>query len=384
MKIAESFILLKIKILILCVFIIPVWAMEYTIVGNSKTKTFIIENKIAECQNAKQDLTQCLLNTKLFSEVFVQVKSQSLTEVTVKDRFSIIPIPLIKKDSYSSSYGLMLVESNLFGRGDKAIIAVRTGTNGSSFFSATDLSSVGVGTFISHMIEDRELKNIIAFEQKRSVVAFEVGPSLFRIGAGFFIYDFKSHNGVEYQDTSYLNLNFHSQINKTNFRWYFNEGNAFEINLTNMFKSDQSIGQTVMASYNFEKNIYSHHALQFRAASFLSNKLLGYEYLSVDGNRGFRGIEDGSIWLKNSLSLSLDYQIPIKTFKSFTWTFSPFYDYSTFQASFVNTAHSYSSLGVGSYLFIKTVAIPGMGFILGRSESFEVDTFFKFFVGMRM
>ena len=104
-------------ILVVC-HISTAFATSYTIIGNTRTKTSYILHLIKKCNRTENtDLTQCLLNSQLFSHVDVK-NFNDKTLIEVKERWTLIPIPQIKVSSNSSSYGGYLVERNFLGKGN--------------------------------------------------------------------------------------------------------------------------------------------------------------------------------------------------------------------------------------------------------------------------
>jgi len=45
-----------------------------------------------------------------------------------------------------------------------------------------------------------------------------------------------------------------------------------------------------------------------------------------------------------------------------------------------NKTVNYHSYGIGSYFFLKKIAIPGIGLVIGTNTEYQ-DSFFKFTIG---
>ncbi len=131
----------------------------------------------------------------------------------------------------------------------------------------------------------------------------------------------------------------------------------------------------------YQRELIFNQAIQM---CFLSESLYeGNEkdFFMKGGNPGFRGIQENGAWLKSYHVLSLDYQIPIKFYNSGTWTVAPFIDTGLLNSPLKdNPDEHFTSIGIGTYYFLKNIAVPGIGIAAGVNDKYQ-ETYFKFTIG---
>ncbi len=116
--------------------------------GNAKTKDSYIQALVDTCFEDMSDavdrlkandrllneIRQCLINSRIFHEVSVTAHERQIN-ISVKERFTIIPIPLMAADSAGNrKVGFFLLESNLFGYGKLFVLGSTLSTGGYEFF----------------------------------------------------------------------------------------------------------------------------------------------------------------------------------------------------------------------------------------------------------
>jgi outer membrane protein assembly factor BamA len=112
--------------------------------GNHKTQFSYLEALVSECfeeQSASQwddvdadELAQCVLDSRVFSEVKCNIDAPNV-ELTVKERWTVIPVPFVRAQRDSKRYGFFLFDSNFLGRGKQAVIGASTGNRGNTLFT---------------------------------------------------------------------------------------------------------------------------------------------------------------------------------------------------------------------------------------------------------
>jgi outer membrane protein assembly factor BamA len=369
--------------------------------GNSKTQTSYIIELTQKCINkenrkvSNKMLSQCLLNTKLFSKVSVKrVKNQIV--VTVEDRWTLIPIPNIKSGSAGNSIGLFVLDSNFLGRGKTTVLGGSIGAGQNTYFLLLKDPSLNYSNWTLNMrlfaqnkeFESRNKKSVTySFERKYKAYAFSLG---YRFNDLEIAFELGYHNKAFYELNSYKippgNKYYTSGaqlfLNNSNYKFYFNEGLEVRLKyLQQINRSDQyKKANFIHSLLSYQSNIWKKHALQFRYLGSFSSKASLSDLYTIGGPKPFRGVDPAAIWATNIQAASLDYQIPIYTSGSGTWTTAPFMDYGKFNAYF-NDVDDYFSYGLGVYLYLKKVAIPGIGVVAGRNNNF-IDNFFSISIGM--
>ncbi|WP_127716282.1 BamA/TamA family outer membrane protein [Halobacteriovorax sp. HLS] len=369
-------------------------AKEYKISGNTRTKDDYIKHLIKECiEDKKSDLVQCLMNKRIFSKV--EIKDD---EIIVQERWTLIPIPQVNVSSDSSSYGVFVMERNFLGRGKFAILGASVGSDVNSYFllyrdpellltdwtsqillfsSSEDLKSYS-GENIIHSYNESQTGFKLGFGHK-ILTDFELGAS-----ATFLKKKYKEFGGfsVPTANESY-GMELKLRYVNSDFKFYFNEGFDGEFEYLRDIKRTDDLNDVSVGLLNlrYQKNYLMQHALQLGLKSSISQNASVKDVIKIGGNKGYRGIQENGLWAENIGSLSIDYQIPIAFSNFGVWTVAPYFDYGVIDSKY-SPFSNYSSFGIGGYLYLKQVAIPGVGIVVGKNDKFQ-GSFISFSVGMR-
>jgi outer membrane protein assembly factor BamA len=370
---------------------------EYSISGNTRTKSDYIQHLISKChekgEGSGSELEQCLMNQKIFSKVVVKDN-----EVSIEERWTLIPIPQISAGSDTSSFGVFVMERNFLGRGKFAILGASVGSDADSYFlfykdpelfltdwTAETLVQSSQEDFKSYVGEDV----VYSFNESSTGVKLGVGHKFlldyeFGISGFYFNKKYKDFGGYTLPTD---NKNFGVEANlkyvNSDFKFYFNEGFDGELTLIRDLNRSDSLDEvgTALVSLRYQKNIFLQHALQIGLRSNVSDNATVKDVMKMGGRKGLRGIQENGLWAEKMVSVSTDYQVPL-IFSSYgVWTVAPFFDYGLVDSEF-SPISNYSSYGIGGYLYLKQIAIPGIGIEFGRNEKFQ-GTFVSFSVGLR-
>ena len=171
----------------------------------------------------------------------------------------------------------------------------------------------------------------------------------------------------------------------TDFKFYFNEG--LQVNFDYIFQVNRSDDNSNTKSWNltvdWQKQFIKNNAIQLQVQlQEVSDGGLG-DALLLGGQKGFRGINQQGLWVNSAQSVSVDYQILIKQYGYGSWTIAPFVDITHFDPVIDIPADSFISCGIGGYLYLKEIALPGLGLLLGYNNEFE-GLFVSLSLGMMM
>ena len=78
-------------------------------------------------------------------------------------------------------------------------------------------------------------------------------------------------------------------------------------------------------------------------------------------------------------AVGADWQIPLKHKDYGTWVAAPFFDFGSFNSDLAGEGN-YFAFGVGGFLYLKKIALPGLGIYAGHNNKFE-SGFVNFFMG---
>lgn len=384
-----------------------VYASTYIISGNTKTQTKYIEKLLKNCEKQNkvnpEEIEQCLLNARIFSEVKAEKKDDTIL-VKVKDRWSIIPVPSLKVNNDGKrSVGLFMVDGNFLGTGTLFGVGGSYSTTSSSYvifyrneaFLYSDWTiSINSGKDNADIYwKNMNLKEIDAFREKTAFTSLSLGYSYtpeFHV-EGSYIRRFVSYDAI---NNHTVPLEFHSNIatleasyKKESYKFYFSEGykiaGAYD---QEFFRTDKNQGVNLLRlNINYGKAMPHQQALQ---TSFNLASLTGGDKRDAlkSGRRyskgkGLRGIPDGGYFTDVLATASVDYQFPLAFTKYGVWTLAPFGDYGRING-YLNTHDDLwqKAYGLGSYFFLTGIMLPGVGLVAGRNETFN-NNFVEFTVG---
>lgn len=372
-----------------------VYGADWKFEGNKRTQDRYLRYLVETCEKTSVSLEQCLLNTKLFSRVKV-----SGDTIQVEERWTLIPVPSMTSGSSGSSYGLYLMESNFLGLGKFAMIGGSLGSQGNSlllFYKDTNFLHSNWTTHVIFHLAETDQK---AYKRQDVVESFVEEHKYLKAGIGWkWTPKFETAWGISYVDSHYKELdggnipapahswmgNLTLEYKGSDFKFYFNEGLDAQIDyLADLYHSDgEELVHRIHGNFNYQKNIFLRHAAQFSLSFAKATSSTMKSIDKVGGRPGLRGIENGGLWVERYAALSFDYQLPVHEADYGTWTIAPFLDYGVFSSDYTNQTHQFQSFGVGGYLFLREVALPGLGFIVGRNPRF-METFTTVAIGFQM
>lgn len=373
------------------------WASPYTIKGNTKTQTRYIEKIIEKCEEEKpglDSLKQCLLNSRLFSEVTITPQGPE-TIVEVKDRWSIIPYPSLKLSSEGKqSFGAFVFDANFLGMGTLLGVGGSFSSSSSSYilfyqdksFLLTDWT-LGFSTGKNNADvywKNKNKEEMDAFHEKTSHHSLSIGYNLTNSLniEGSLMRKFTSYEIIrnytlpqEYHATmARLELTYA----KEDYKFYFAEGHRLMGTVNQeLSRSDHTSKTRLVTGTLFSgKETYKKQAIQWTLnTAFLEGgdkrDALKSGRRETSG-RGLRGIPEGGYFTHFIAATSIDYQIPLRFTKYGTWTLAPFVDLGKINGYERQSEDLWQkAYGIGSYFYLTGVMLPGVGFIVGRNETFK-------------
>ncbi len=365
-------------------------AAEWEFEGNNRTQTSYLKHLVQTCeQDTETPLDQCLMNTELFSQVKIEGK-----KITIAERWTMIPVPRFETGSAGDAYGIYLLERNFLGLGKFAMFGGTFGSQGNNFLFFYKDRDLFHTDWTSNIIVNLATTEFEAYDGKVVQAGFEERQNYYRAGIGRkFLTNFEAGLSFSFMDSAFSKLDGRSapksahvwmseaslQYKKSNFKFYFNEGVEARFSIVpDLYRSDRDdLVTRGAAKIKYQRNIWQQHVLQLAW-------LAGYNSNSTDKSVdkfGLRGMPSNGLWADKISALSLDYQIPIKETNYGTWTVAPFFDYGVYDSNYTR-GNDYNAYGVGGYLYLKEVALPGMGLIAGYNHRF-LKEFVSFSVGFK-
>jgi hypothetical protein len=375
--------------------------------GNTRTTTSYLNSIVENClENQKiavsvpidrQEIQRCVLNTKLFSKVEVTYDHDVLT-VDIQDRWTLIPVPVIVSEKgKETSYGALVMESNFLGSGKKLVAGGTVSKTNNFFILMYEDPAVFFSNWNMKLMGGQSHKRIEAYEEEDIVDGIEMDSKFYSASFGYrFNSHFKSTFQLRYHQLYYddledyetpeevtvISAGFTGKMDFSNFRFYYQEGVSAELKYQeNVNRTDNADSiKKLKVKLNWQLETFNNQALQF---GFFSGHIQNADRrsaLRVGSKPGFRGIPGEGAWSDAYYTLSTDYQIPLSSSDKGNWTLAPFLDNGFLIQQSGHKPISYLSYGIGSYFFLKKVAIPGIGLVIGTNTEYQ-DSFFKFTIG---
>ncbi len=401
-------------VLVLFFFIIPSYSSANTdeltvqVEGNTKTLGIYIEALLKKClrrmstdePDPETYLSQCIYNAKHFSKVVVKKNNNSF-HINVEEKWSLIPIPIVAAGSGGEEkYGLVLLDSNFLGLGKIFAIGGSIGSSGNTYFFHFDDKKVFLSNWSFLASHSRSNRDYYLYDGTEKVFGFHENRLAAVLGLGYQFKNFSPALRYVLQINEYENLltyqkpkdyrvskaGIRLRYDYSDYKLYYNSGVIFDASiLRDLSRSDDHRFSTLGSS-----------KVRIGVPSILGHAVLG----EVQGGRltggsdtdifrlgltkGFRGIPALGAWPESYIAASFDYQVPIRSLSIGTWTIAPFADAGHLQYRNDSASElSYQSYGIGTYIFLKEIAIPGLGIEIGRNTTFQ-DYFANFSLGLQI
>lgn len=369
---------------------------DIAVQGNSRTQTFYIKKLTGECleniglqlgdPSLPPALRQCLLNSRLFSEVEVNVERSAKITVRIDERWTLIPLPFFQiSSSGETSVGGFLLETNFLGIGDTLGFGGIYATRGTSLFlylSDKSLFGPSIGGALGLRREANTVELVPGKKRKDGFfeVAKEAGVAN-SIRSGDFQYQATLSRVVSTYstvgafekppDNGSTRILMEAKYSKTAYRVYINQGYTAQMSiLKELVRSDHNTLFTLAdARYFFEFPVFGNHAAQvmLRAGMlFNGNKSDAPRFGSA---RGFRGFDKATLWPRQYTVVSSNYHFPLVDSPMGVLTIGPFLDLGKMTLVDGSTDVSYGTFGVSTAYFLKQVAVSGLGFDAGYNSA---------------
>ena len=166
------------------------------IMGNVKTKAWYVRLLFENCMASGEEegqpagdisnLTQCMMNARLFSKVSVEKSDSGIWQVQVQEKMTLIPLPLFQADGGNArKTGLIVVESNLFGLGKMLAAGGFVSKNGNSYFLTLRDPSVMLSNWMVSFSVSRARQQLVLQEMEEKTDAFHESLLAFSGSLGY-------------------------------------------------------------------------------------------------------------------------------------------------------------------------------------------------------
>lgn len=364
--------------------------------GVDRTDPGFLDSALDRCRRdgplVERDAVRgCLYDTRLFSTVDVRDGGDGFV-VTLDERWTLVPLPVVRIDRGEAQAGLFLVETNLFGAGKLLVLGGAYGSRGGLAMAIYRDRSILYSDWTATMtyaLADAAVRHedgarlIDAFDETAHRVELALGHRFGRTTEVSTLYSarwqrFGPADGFAAPaDLDDVRVGLGLRYQRTRFELYFDEGISVQAaGRVQVARRDARVTDAprvwsgeVAASW--QVGAFGDQALQIRPSGLWSNTGDPRTAERVGGKPGLRGAPAGSVWARRVAALAIDYQIPVWRPSIGTVTVAPFVDVAGVQ----RVTHArprwglHAAGGLGAYLFLSDIAFPGVGVVAGFERS---------------
>ena len=382
--------------------------INITMEGATRTKLAYMESLVKRCLEKSGDkawetvdsatLQQCITNTRHFAKVEVRVNRPEIA-VTIKERWTLLPIPNMYASNGKRSAGVFVYDSNFLGYGKVVGAGGAVSTEGNTFSlmyfdPAVQFTNATFNIMASRSNTETDAydKTMILYGYKKTEAGFTVSPG-YKVTPFITIslsanYSDKNYSELEAfavpRDYTYWGLGARAAYRNADYKLFYNDGFTASLGWNKqMHRTDQE--QRIAhasASLEWDLTMFGKHALQLGLRGSTQSSTVTEKDVSTYGRgKGYRGIQSQGLWSRQIAAVSADYQVPVAKWGHGTVTVAPFLDYGTYKPFFAGTGNNYTAYGVGAYYYINLISLPGIGLTAGMNDDF-MGSFVAFQVGM--
>lgn len=338
----------------------------------------------------RPELDQCLMNSELFSAVSSSV--EDVLTVTVKERWTLIPLPFFRSQEDSTSIGAFLMESNFLGRGQLLVLGATFGSLGNNYFLMFQDPSLGYTDWTLKVMYFQDEGDIFLYQGDDKAGGYYQKEQTVSLGPGYeFTPHLEGHVLLGYTDRDFDDAesfgtvpepyHFWSaglglELDRTDFKFYFREGHKVEFELRQQFarSGDGDPAFSGELRWDWHRTLIGRNVvkLNVEAAGISSDSV--EDSFKAGGRKGLRGVQDKGLWAQYLAGAVLDYHLPLREGRFGTWAAGPFLSYALYRPPESLDANGWEdtmAYGVGLFFYLKKVAFPGIGIIAGKNDDFS-------------
>lgn len=346
-----------------------------------------------------RELRQHLLNLRLFQEVEIARRPAEggvVLEVSVKERWTLIPIPIAGASAGTFRAGLAVLESNLLGRQKLLVVSALYSSRGSTaFVMYRDPALLGTRAVLAaevtaeEEVRERADGDEVVYAWRDRLVDASVRPGLrlaprLRALAGpFFLHRrSRAEPGHAAPPVAGRDLGIAAELeyDGQDQRDWFAAGPAARARVRRSLPalgSDRGFTQA-SAHGAWSVGAFGGHAATAALSAYLARGDEVLDAFQLGGRPGSRGLRDAGLWVERGATATLDYQVPVWRPRWGTVTGAGFVDAGVSTWSGERTR--YLAPGVGLRVYLRSVALPAMGLDLAASTA-QPGVATSFFLG---
>lgn len=381
--------------------------VQIKVTGNNKTRTEFIDFLVTDCLKdmdaenwadvKKNELRQCVFDSRYFRKVTIEI-TEPVIQITVIERWTVLPIPMVHAGENSSSAGIFLIDTHFLGMGKKVIAGGVSGDRGNSFFISYRDPAIYFSNWTASFSLSKQQTDYLRYEKDFEIDGYALTKNAASLAIGYkFLPSLEMGFQLQFDDSEYQLIEPYNLIpenyrysklglfidyNQTDYHFYFQEGYKLRVQIANQLsRNDNAENVTDFElNYDWQISMLEDHALQIKLQSRITDSNDVRDSYKPNGDLGYRGVESGSIWASELHSVAIDYKIPIFNSKLGVWTIGPFTNHAIFTEYDTEKQNSSTAYGAAAYMFLKGIALPGIGIIVGKNDDY-LGNFVSFSIG---
>jgi outer membrane protein assembly factor BamA len=336
------------------------------------------------------ELDQCLMNSELFSAVSSSI--DDVISVTVKERWTLIPLPYFRSQEDSTSVGAFLMESNFLGRGQLLVLGATFGSLGNSYFFVHRDPSVAGTNWISRLMYIQDQGDIFLYEGDEKAGGYYQKEKTFSIAPGYEFtpslegnlilgytdrdFDDAESFGTVPEPYHFWSAGIGLELDRTDFKFYFREGHKVELEILHQFarSGDGDPAPSWQFRWDWHRTLIGRNVAKLNVESVGIGSDSVVDSFKVGGHKALRGVQDKGLWAQYLAGAVLDYHLPLREGRFGTWAAGPFLSYALYRPPGGLDANGWQdtvAYGVGLFYYLRKIAFPGIGIIVGKNEDFS-------------
>ncbi len=319
-------------------------------------------------------------------------------EVKASDRWTLLAVPNIYAGDGKRSVGVFVYDSNLFGYGKTAGLGGAVTTEGNSFSLFYFDPAVRFSDYTFRARVMRSSSEYDAYSGRDIVYGFDRVEQGVDLGPGYRITpDLTASLSLQFADRSFSRLDQYSvpadyrtwslgadlRFRQADYKLYYNAGLTANLGWSRQLSrsDDGDKLDFVTARLEWDREIYAGQALQLGWQGNYQSAATAGDVAMYGRGKGYRGIQPDGLWTGRIAALSVDYQIPVGSWRHGTVTVAPFCDFGVYKPFLDDNDSHYLAYGLGAYYFPNFINLPGLGLTFGQNDDF-MGAFAAFQFGM--
>lgn len=372
-----------------------------TIAGLEKTRSGVVinESEINEGDSLSSFDPHRFINRlkkkNLFTDISISYKKDSeevLIELTLHEKWTIIPLPMFYSNGNTTTYGIFIIESNLLGYGKSLF----TG------FTYSEKSKSAMLGYVDPSINWTNAAGSLFLIYKDSIIQngtmdekifqeYKLSQTTVRIDGGYsFSNSFKFLLSGGYQN-GILDYDYSGSINPPESQKFYLAGGVIKFDFISYYEyfffglkgeihgythipvDNEKQYNTIDYKIDYSHKIFNYHRITLFSSGAAGNKPDVLEE-RISGRTGTRTLPADIISADNYANYSIVYEYPFARFNKGAITLLGFWEQGVYNKDH-SSYNSYYGPGGGILFYLKRVAFPAVGFNYAKNLKTDHNEF---------